>query len=81
MAASKGTDEALFVSNRGRCACPEHGGAYLMSYLRAHPRARFFVTPRGAWTRVRAADRAAWLAETGAPMRCEVCAAPAKEAE
>ena len=81
MAASKGKDEALFVSNRGRCACPKHGGVYLMSYLRAHPRARYFVTPLGAWTRVRAADRAAWLAETGTPMRCEVCAAPGKEAE
>jgi hypothetical protein len=76
MAASKGTDEALFVSNRGRFACPKHGGAYFTAHLMAHPRARFFITPLDAWTRIRAADRELWLAETGTPMRCEDCPPP-----
>ena len=67
------TSTELWASNRGAVVCRRHGGAYSTAHLDSHPRAHRFVTPLDAWERVTEADRVAWIAEVGAPMRCEVC--------
>ena len=61
--------QALWVSNTGHVACPEHGGMYLRTAIERRPKARRHATPLDAWELVPVAELDG--------LRCEGC--PAEE--